>query len=235
MSRFIKKKKNDILIKCINLKKSYGFYLNKLEVLKGVTFDINRKEITYIVGRSGSGKSTLLHILGGLDKADSGGVFFKDKNILKLKERELAFYRNKKIGFVFQFYYLLPELNLLENVMLPALIGRIKKKAAKDRAIMLLSEVGLYDKRFSLPKHLSGGELQRGAISRALINSPEIVFCDEPTGNLDEENKDMVMALILKINREENVAFCIVTHDKESVLVEGNIYTLKGGLLIKRL
>ncbi len=183
-----------------------------LEVLKGLDLAIRRGEISFILGRSGSGKSTLLHLLASLDRPTEGCIIFRGRDLGTLSERELARYRNQNLGFIFQFYYLLPELNLLENVMLPARMAR--KKDIRKNALRLLEKMGLEKRAGHLPSQLSGGEQQRAAIARALVNGPDIVFCDEPTGNLDEETADQVWNLLLDLNREEGQTLCVVTHDE---------------------
>jgi len=214
-----------MILKVTELGRYFDGPHGRLHILRSVNLELNKGQMTYIVGRSGAGKSTLLHLLGGLDRPTSGSVEFGGKMIHKLGEKALAEYRNRKIGFVFQFYHLLPELTVKENVVLPALIaGRRLGRRADD----LLKQVGLGDRRKHLPSELSGGEQQRAAIARALINSPELVFCDEPTGNLDEETADSVHELLIKLSKEGQT-FCIVTHD-ESLMQRGDrVYRLHEG------
>lgn len=202
-----------------------------LEILRGVDFSINRGEMCFILGRSGSGKTTLLNVLAALDRPTRGDIFFKGKNLTGLGERELARYRNENVGFVFQFYHLLPELDVLENVMMPGLMA--KKKALKSKASALLERLGLAERSHHSPARLSGGELQRAAIARALINDPEIVFCDEPTGNLDEKTAEQVLELIFELNRTEKRSFCIVTHEKSMVRDFGSVYHFHEGRLAR--
>ncbi len=203
-----------------------------LEVLKGLDLAIRRGEISFILGRSGSGKTTLLHLLASLDRPTEGRVIFRGRDLSALNERELARYRNQNLGFIFQFYYLLPELNLLENVMLPARMAG--KKDARKNALRLLEKMGLEKRAGHLPSQLSGGEQQRAAIARALVNGPDIVFCDEPTGNLDEETADQVWNLLLDLNRNEGQTLCVVTHDEGLVrraadqMLQSPEATLKG-------
>jgi lipoprotein-releasing system ATP-binding protein len=201
----------------------------ELEILRGVDFSIRKGEIAFILGRSGAGKSTLLHVLASLDRPSSGAVTFRGKDLARMNERALADYRNRKLGFIFQFYYLLPELTLLENVMLPVWIGR--KGAGKKKALPLLERMGLQDRASHYPTQLSGGEQQRAAIARALINSPDLVFCDEPTGNLDEETAEQVFDLILRLNREDGQTFLIVTHEESLIRKARRVYHLHEGRL----
>ena len=183
-----------------NIHKQY----NSLEVLKGVDLTINKGEIVSIVGSSGAGKSTLLHILGTLDKADQGEIYLENNRIDTLKGKQLAKFRNDHIGFVFQFHHLLPEFNALENVCIPAWIAGKKKKEVTDRAIKLLKTLHLGNRIDNKPQQLSGGEQQRVAIARALINNPQIIFADEPTGNLDSKNAKELHKLFIQLRTEFN-------------------------------
>lgn len=203
-----------------------------LEILKGLDFTIQRSDIRFILGRSGAGKSTLLHILASLDRPTEGSVFFRGRDLGSLGERELAKYRNQNLGFIFQFYYLLPELNLLENVMLPARMAG--KKDARKNALRFLERTGLSKRAGHFPGQLSGGEQQRAAIARALVNGPDIVFCDEPTGNLDEETADQVWGLLLDLNRNEGQTLCVITHDEELIRGGENVHYLHEGRLTLR-
>ena len=215
------------MIKVTDLEKFYKLPGGVLRILKGVSFEIKEGDLAFLIGRSGAGKSTLLHLLGGLDRPSKGKVEFEGQNLNQFGERSLAEYRNQKVGFVFQFYHLLPELTVKENVELPALIGRHRRS---KRAEELLKRVGLWDRRNHLPNELSGGEQQRVAIARALINEPAVVFGDEPTGNLDDETADTIQKLIFELNRDGQT-FCIVTHE-ESFAKKGNrIFKLHDGLL----
>jgi lipoprotein releasing system ATP-binding protein len=196
--------------------KVYKDSKKELEVLKGIDLDIKRNEIVSIMGPSGAGKSTLLHILGGIDNPTSGSIFLDNIDIYTMDEKKRADVRNNKIGFVFQFYHLLPEFNAFENVMFPAVIkaARIDKQA-KDRAFMLLEDMGLKKRAYHKPNELSGGEQQRVAIARALINNPRILLCDEPTGNLDSKMGEEILNILFGLNKKNNTAILIVTHDKE--------------------
>ena len=201
------------LIEAKNIKKSYTISKkNSLEVLKGINLKIFKGEIASIVGKSGAGKSTLLHIIGTLDRPDSGEVYFEGENLFKLKDKVLAPFRNQKIGFIFQFHHLLPEFTVLENVMIPALIGG---NNSLEKAETMLEEVGLKDRIHHKPSEISGGEAQRAAIARALINSPELVLADEPTGNLDSDNANAIINLIFELRIKYNKTFVIVTHNEE--------------------
>ena len=208
--------------------KDYPTPEGPLSVLKGVDFSLSAGEIAFIVGRSGSGKSTLLHLLGGLDRVSEGRIFFKGNDLSLMNEKELALYRNKKIGFVFQFFHLLPELTLFENVFLPTLMARSPNPG---RARELIRRVGLRGREGHFPSELSGGEQQRAAIARALVNQPEIVFCDEPTGNLDDETAEVVFGLLARLHHETELALVIVTHDERMAHRFEKVYRLHDGVL----
>ena len=186
-----------------------------MEVLKGITFNVRKKEIITIVGPSGVGKSTLLNIIGTLDKPTKGEIYIDSQEISKLKDSELAVLRNKKIGFIFQFHYLLPEFTALENVAMPGYIMGINRTDIEDKARELLEVVGLKDRIDHKPGELSGGELQRVAVARSLINEPLIVLADEPTGNLDRKNGEALLELIWGLSNEKNQTFLIVTHNEK--------------------
>jgi lipoprotein-releasing system ATP-binding protein len=193
-----------------HINKSYG----SLKVLDDVSLRVETGDLIGIVGKSGAGKSTLLHIAGTLDTADSGKVILKDKEITSLKGNDLSDFRNKFVGFIFQFHHLLPEFSALENVMIPALIARSNQSLARKKAMELLDAVGLSDRAEHKPSALSGGEQQRVAIARALINEPAIIFADEPTGNLDSASSEEVHQLFLRLNHDLNQTFIIVTHNE---------------------
>jgi lipoprotein-releasing system ATP-binding protein len=209
-----------------NITKSYG----QLEVLKGINLQVQAGEILSIIGKSGSGKSTLLHVLGTLQKPNGGTVKIQSEYPFKLSKKKLSKFRNRHIGFVFQFHNLLPEFSALENVMLPALIYKTTNEA-KSRALNLLDLLGLGDRADHRPNQLSGGEQQRVAIARALINQPDIVFADEPTGNLDEETSGELHELILKLRKELNQTFVIVTHNTDLAHLGNRTLTMLDGLL----
>jgi lipoprotein-releasing system ATP-binding protein len=207
--------------------------VNALEVLKGINLTVKEKEFLAIEGPSGAGKSTLLHILGGLDRPTGGEVLFDGANIYNLSENERALFRNRKAGFVFQFYHLLPELNVLENVLLPSLLKSWgERKVAQKHARALLERLGLSLRLEHRPSELSGGEQQRAAIARALINKPQVLFCDEPTGNLDSENGDKMLELIRQLNKENHVTVVMVTHDKDIAKTADRIIYLKDGVIL---
>ncbi len=218
---------NSEMLKVTDLQKYYEGASGKLKILRGINFDIQTGDLAFLIGRSGAGKSTLLHLLGGLDRPTGGHIEFKGQNLNELGEGSLAEYRNQKVGFIFQFYHLLPELTVKENVELPALIGR---KRCGKRSEELLKRVGLWNRKGHLPSELSGGERQRVAIARALINTPELVFCDEPTGNLDDETAETIHQLIFELNREGQT-FCIVTHEENFAQKGNRIFRLHDGLL----
>lgn len=213
-----------------NICKSYG----DLHILKNVSIEVNEGEIISIVGKSGAGKTTLLHILGTLDKADSGDILLDGIELSKLKEKDLAVIRNKYIGFIFQFHHLLDEFTALENVMIPALISGVSEKVAKEKAKEILSYLQLKERMEHKPNELSGGEQQRVAIARALINSPKVVFADEPTGNLDSQTSAEIHELILKLRTELNQTFVIVTHNQDLAKMSDHIYRMQDGQIIQR-
>ncbi len=211
-----------------NITKNYG----SLQVLKGVDIAINKAEIASIVGPSGSGKSTLLHILGTLDKPDSGSIMLSNQTITNLSSKKLAAFRNRHIGFVFQFHHLLPEFTALENVCIPAWIAGTKKKEAEARALELLNMLGLSGRLQNKPNQLSGGEQQRVAVARALINNPDIVFADEPTGNLDSANAKELHQLFFDLRKQFNQTFLIVTHNEELAKLSDRVLQMKDGKII---
>lgn len=197
------------MIRARGLTKSY----NQLQVLKGVSLEIKANEVVAIVGASGAGKTTLLQILSTLDKPDGGQVLFQEENILNYGERKLAKFRNRQIGFVFQFHHLLPEFTALENVCIPAFILGKSKKDSEKRAVELLTMLGLQGRFSHKPSQLSGGENQRVAVARALMNNPSVIFADEPTGNLDSKNKEEIHQLFFDLRDKLGQTFVIVTHD----------------------
>jgi lipoprotein-releasing system ATP-binding protein len=203
-----------------------------LPVLKGVDIKITKGEIVSIVGSSGAGKSTLLHILGTLDKADKGTVTLGEQKIDDLSGRKLAAFRNKNIGFVFQFHHLLPEFTALENVCIPAWIAGSRKKEIISRATKLLTTLGLESRLENKPQQLSGGEQQRVAVARALINNPSIIMADEPTGNLDSANAKELHQLFIDLRNQFNQTFLIVTHNEELAQMSDRILQMKDGRII---
>jgi lipoprotein-releasing system ATP-binding protein len=202
-----------------------------LEVLKGISLEIIRNKITVIVGASGAGKSTLLHILSGLDRPDKGSVNINNLNIFKFSEDKLAAFRNKHIGFVFQFHYLLPEFSALENVAIPLMINSQNQRQAFAKSKELLESIGLGDRIDHKPAELSGGEQQRIAVARSLVNDPEIIFADEPTGNLDSQNSNSVHQMFIDLRDNYNKTFVIVTHNPELVKLSDIVYEMKDGNL----
>ncbi|MGV3766582.1 MAG: ABC transporter ATP-binding protein [Chitinophagaceae bacterium] len=211
-----------------NIKRSFGDLL----VLKGVDIDIRQGEIASIVGSSGAGKSTLLHILGTLDKADEGEIYLEGQRIDQLKGKKLSDFRNRHIGFVFQFHHLLPEFSALENVCIPGWIFKDKsKKEVEARAKSLLEKLGLGHRLENKPAALSGGEQQRVAVARALINNPAIVFADEPTGNLDSANARELHRLFFELKNEFNQTFLVVTHNEELAQMSDRVLHMKDGLM----
>jgi lipoprotein-releasing system ATP-binding protein len=190
--------------------KNYG----PVSVLKGVSLELEKGELVSIVGASGAGKSTLLYIVSSLEKADQGAVFFNGKSITTLSNKQLATHRNHSMGFVFQFHHLLPEFTALENVCIPGWIAKEPKKKVNQRALELLDYMGLGDKKDKKPNSLSGGEQQRVAVARALLNNPALIFADEPTGNLDSENAASLHELFIRLRNEMNQTFLIVTHNE---------------------
>jgi lipoprotein-releasing system ATP-binding protein len=211
-----------------NIYKRYG----KVEVLKGVDIEINKGEVASIVGPSGSGKSTLLHILGSLDKADMGTVSMNGSFINQMKGKELAAFRNKHIGFVFQFHHLLPEFTALENVCIPGWLAGRKKKEVKERAVELLKILGLSDRMENKPNEMSGGEQQRVAVARALINNPDIIFADEPTGNLDTANAKELHQLFFDLRDKLKQTFLIVTHNEELAKLSDRVLHMVDGKIV---
>ena len=199
------------MLKLSNIHFSYG----ETKVLNGIDLDVKKGEIVSIVGSSGAGKTTLLHILGTLEKVETGDYSINDKSIVDLNPKELSKFRNAEVGFIFQFHNLLPEFSAFENICLPGYISNENKVNIEKRALELLEILGISDKKNNKPNELSGGEQQRVAIARALINSPSIVLADEPSGNLDSKNANNLHNLILKLNKDLKQTFIIVTHNKE--------------------
>ncbi|MBO7120548.1 MAG: ABC transporter ATP-binding protein [Bacteroidaceae bacterium] len=199
------------MIKVLGIKKSFG----SLEVLKGIDLEIGRGEVVSIVGASGAGKTTLLQIMGTLDHADSGSVIIDGIDVMKLSDARRSAFRNQHMGFVFQFHQLLPEFTALENIMMPALIGGTSRREAKKRAEELLAFMGLSQRASHKPNELSGGEKQRVAVARALVNNPDVVFADEPSGSLDTQNKQELHRLFFDLRDQMGQTFVIVTHDEQ--------------------
>jgi len=216
------------MLKAVNLTKKYG----ELEILKGISLEVNAGEIVSIVGSSGAGKTTLLQILGTLDRPDDGTFTIDGVNPFKLSQRELSNFRNRKIGFVFQFHQLLPEFDAIENIMIPAMIQGLSKKDAREKAFSLLEKVGLQDRDSHRPNEISGGEQQRIAVCRALVNQPNIVFADEPSGNLDTQNANELHELFFKLREELNQTFVIVTHNQHLAKQADRMLQMQDGLMV---
>jgi lipoprotein-releasing system ATP-binding protein len=218
------------MLKAVNIHKYYG----DLWVLKGVDIEIAKGEIVSIVGPSGSGKSTLLHILGTLDKPDKGEIFLQDKKINGLSSKQLASFRNRHMGFVFQFHHLLPEFTALENVCIPGWLAGRRKKDVEEKAKSLLNTLGVGERIENKPNAMSGGEQQRVAVARALINNPEIIFADEPTGNLDSANAEELHELFFDLRNKFSQTFLIVTHNEELAQMSDRILHMKDGNILEQ-
>lgn len=216
------------MIKIENIHKSYG----SVEVLKGIDLQIQQAEIVSIVGKSGAGKTTLLQIIGTLLTADKGNIFINETEVSKLREKALSKFRNRNLGFVFQNHQLLPEFTALENVMIPGLIGQQSRKAVESKAREVLDFLGLAHRIEHKPKELSGGEQQRVAVARALINDPEVILADEPSGNLDTHNKEELHQLFFTLRVKFNQTFVIVTHDMALAQMSDRTITMQDGKII---
>lgn len=216
------------MLKATGIKKAYG----SLPILKGVDFEVAKGEIVSIIGASGAGKSTLLHILGSLDQPDEGTVDLNGTTVNKLSGELLSVFRNKNIGFIFQFHHLLPEFTALENICIPAFIAKKSKKDAEKRAFELLGLLGLTDRAHHKPNQLSGGEQQRIAVARALINEPAVILADEPSGNLDSANANALHQLFIHLRDNFNQTFVIVTHNEDLAKISNRVVTMKDGFII---
>ena len=221
----------EVTLKVVGLTKSFRRGPEEVHVLKGAELTVRRGESLAIIGASGSGKSTFLHLLGGLDKPDSGSIYYGEQDLSRLNEREMARLRNLKIGFVFQFHYLLPEFSALENVMMPALVTGGKTRPARTRALELLETVGLTHRLKHKPGEMSGGEQQRVAIARALMMQPAVLLADEPTGDLDPETGQRIIELFREIRDRMGISLIAVTHNLELARTMDRTLILRGGLL----
>ena len=220
--------KQPALLVATDIYKNYG----NISVLKGVSLEVNKAEMVSIVGASGAGKSTLLYIVSSLEKADKGQILFQNQDISALSNKQLAHYRNNQIGFVFQFHHLLPEFTALENICIPAWIGQKPKKQVETKALELLDFMGLADQKDKKPHSLSGGEQQRIAVARALINSPALIFADEPTGNLDSANAAALHHLFIKCRDTFQQSFLIVTHNESLAEMSNRTLHMKDGQIV---
>lgn len=217
------------MIEVDNVSKNYSTGASELEVLKGISFSVQEGEAVCLLGASGAGKSTLLQIMGTLDRPTSGRVLFKDQDVFAMDDEELAAFRNQKMGFVFQFHHLIHEMNAVENVMLPALIAGKSKNACREEALKWLEFMGLMDRAEHFPHQLSGGELQRLAIARALIRKPEVLLADEPTGNLDSENSQKIQDLFFELRERLGLTLIVVTHDLAFANKFPRVFKVKDG------
>ena len=231
MASEIKRRDDDVLLRAINLTKIFSGRAEEIVVFRDLNLEVARGEMVAITGESGAGKSTLLHLLGGLDRPTSGSIKVDEFDIAKNAELDLAVFRNRRIGFVFQFHHLLPEFSATENVMMPLLIGGVAKNEAARRSEVLLSRVGLAGRADHRPGELSGGERQRVALARALAFSPALLLADEPTGNLDQRTGDEVHTLIRQLQKDERLTAIIVTHNEKLAALCDRALRLEGGTL----
>ncbi len=224
---------NTVILSAKDIRKTYHTEKSNqpLVVLDSVSLNIPTGKIISIVGSSGSGKSTLLHLLGGLDKPDSGEVYWRDQNLAVMDSDSLAQFRNKNIGFVFQFHHLLPEFTALENVSMPALIAGMEIKEAHEKALILLKRFGVEDRSHHRPTQLSGGEQQRVSMARAVMNNPSLILADEPTGNLDDKNTELILDLLFELRNQYAVSVLLITHEKKIAHRSDEILEIKNGKL----
>jgi lipoprotein-releasing system ATP-binding protein len=221
-----------VIIKASEIRKSYSLGKTELSVLKGINLSIEAGEIVAIVGASGAGKSTLLHILGTLDRPTSGRVYYDGTDVFSLNDESIAKFRSLQIGFVFQFHHLLPEFTAIENVAMPSMIAGKRFSEVRKAAWNLLAEVGLADRAEHRPSELSGGEQQRVAVARALINNPKVVLADEPSGNLDSSNAESLHELVLELSRKHQTTFVIATHNDHLTSLAHRVMKIQDGVLI---
>ncbi|QCI19859.1 MAG: lipoprotein-releasing ABC transporter ATP-binding protein LolD [Buchnera aphidicola (Brevicoryne brassicae)] len=219
------------IIKCIKLTKSYKDGDVIVHILKGISFELQHGDISAIIGKSGSGKTTLLHLLAGLDVPNSGDILFDGESITSMSSNQIATFRNKKLGFIYQFHHLMLDFNILENVAMPLLISNEGKRKSEEKAYEMLKIVNLEKKIKKYPSEISGGERQRVAIARAFVNKPSLIIADEPTGNLDQYNANVIFNLILKFNSCYNTSFLIVTHDSSLIKKIPVLFKIKNGKL----
>ncbi|MDR0301594.1 MAG: ABC transporter ATP-binding protein [Treponema sp.] len=222
---------SNILVRVENIVKNYVSGTETLHILKGINFQIEEGKSAAITGQSGSGKSTLLNIIGGLDRTDEGNVFIGNDEITSLSEKEMSAYRSKRVGFIFQFHYLLKDFTALENIMIPAYIAGMKKKDAMDKAKALLVDVNLEERAGHFPSQLSGGERQRVAVARSMVNDPALILADEPTGNLDPVNSDIVSELLYAAAQKRGKTLIVVTHDQKTAARAVSRLVLENGQL----
>jgi len=221
------------ILKAESIWKTFEGSKGPIEVLRGLDFNAGQGEVVAVLGESGAGKSTLLHVLGTLDTPDDGRILIRGRDPQQCSEKEINRIRNRDIGFVFQFHYLLPEFNALENVMMPAVLHGARRADVEEKASSLLEEVGVGERMTHRPAELSGGEQQRVAVARALMNDPAIVLADEPSGNLDDRNSDMLHALLRKLSRSKNQTFVVVTHKRELLKDSDRGLVLRDGKLFE--
>ncbi len=222
------------ILRAERIVKVYKTESDEVVALKGINLSLKQGEFSLLMGASGSGKSTLLHILGTLDRPTEGRVLYRGEDVFQLNDKELALFRNRKVGFVFQFHYLINELTVVENVMVPLLVGGIPEREARKKAKKVLKSVGLEHRLSHRPFEISGGEKQRTAIARALVTEPEIVLADEPTGNLDSESSHSVISTMKRLNRATGTTFLIATHNSELESYADNVYFIKDGLIVNQ-
>ena len=222
---------NSVLLKVCDIVKNYVSGTETLHILQGINLEIEQGKTAAISGQSGSGKSTLLNIIGGIDRADEGSVFIQGEDITKLNEKEMSIYRSKKVGFIFQFHYLLKDFTALENIMLPSYIAGVRKKDALEMAKSLLADVKLEDRAGHFPSQLSGGERQRVAVARSMVNDPALILADEPTGNLDPQNSQVVAELLYNSAQKRGKTLIVVTHDEKVASYASMRFILENGKL----